>query len=244
MLKRRVLITGASRGIGAELARSFAARGFSVLINYNQSEKKAESLRKEITDKGGSAEIFGCDVSKPEQVKEMMGFAIELFGGLDVLINNAGISHYGLLTEVKDSEWRRLLDVNLGGVFFTTRAALPGMISAKSGCIVNISSVHGILGASCETAYSAVKAGIVGFTKALSREVGLSGIRVNCIAPGVINTDMNSAFSGAELEAMKERTSLNALGHPSDVASAALFLASDEARYITGQVLAVDGGWL
>ncbi|MDR3293509.1 MAG: SDR family oxidoreductase [Clostridiales bacterium] len=242
MTKKTVLITGASRGIGAELARVFAQGGYNVVINYFKNKELAEALLRKITEGGGTAEIFPCDIADSQAVNEMVGFTLKRFGRLDVLINNAGISSSGLITDMSDAEWKRLIDVNLSGVFYGTRAVLPRMISEKSGVIINISSIWGIAGASCEVAYSAAKAAVIGFTKALAKEVGLSGVRVNCIAPGVIETDMLNGFTPTDLNALKEQTALDRLGTPADIAQTALFLASDGASYITGQIIAVDGG--
>jgi 3-oxoacyl-[acyl-carrier protein] reductase len=254
---KTALITGASRGIGAACAELFAENGYNVIINYNESKVEAEKLRDKITIKArascemqadktegkiyGNAEIFQCDVSDAERVREMTDFAEARYRSVDVLINNAGISAFGLFTDLTDGELQRLFSVNVFGAMNAARAVLPRMISKKSGRIINISSVFGISGASCEVAYSASKAAIIGFTRALSREVGRSGVRVNCIAPGVIQTDMNGRLSKKELDELAERTSLNSLGTPRDVAGTALFLAS-AAEYITGQVISVDGG--
>ncbi|MDR1906095.1 MAG: SDR family oxidoreductase [Clostridiales bacterium] len=243
-MKKTVLITGASRGIGASTAEAFAADGYSVIINYNKSKEKAEAVKAKILSGGGSAEIFKCDVSDEKRVREMTAFAMECYGSVDVLVNNAGIAHYGLFTDLKSAEWKRLCDVNITGALNASKAALEYMIPKKSGNIINISSVWGVSGASCEVAYSTVKAAVIGFTKALSKELGLSGIRVNCIAPGVIDTDMNKNLTEDEISFLKSRTSLNAVGIPSDIAKTALFLASEDARYITGQVITVDGGFI
>ncbi|MDR3262803.1 MAG: 3-oxoacyl-ACP reductase FabG [Clostridiales bacterium] len=242
--KKTVLVTGASRGIGREIARVFSLNGYNVIINYYKSKDLAESLKSEIKTSGGEAEIFCCDVADENAVKQMTAFALKRFGGIDVLVNNAGIALCGLITDVGGEEWKRLIDVNVTGVFNTVKAVLPDMISKRKGNIINVSSVWGITGASCEAAYSASKAAVIGFTKALSREVGLSGIRVNCIAPGVVDTDMNAALTAADIAALKEKTPLNRIGSPRNIADAALFLASDGASFITGQVIAVDGGFI
>lgn len=229
---RDVLITGASRGIGAAAARAFAKRGDRVIINYNKSEEAAKKLAAEL---GGRA--VRADVSNSAEVAAMFSEA----GSVDILINNAGISGFYMLDAMTDEEWRRIIDVNLSGAFYCTRAALPQMIARKSGAIVNVSSMWGVCGASCEAAYSAAKAGLIGLTKALAKEVGPSGIRVNCIAPGVIDTDMNSALGSDTVTALCEETPLGRVGSPEEIADAIVFLA-DENSFITGQVLSPNGG--
>ncbi|MDR1940508.1 MAG: SDR family oxidoreductase [Clostridiales bacterium] len=241
-MKKTALITGASRGIGAGIARLFAKEGYRVVINYYKSGDAAEAVKREIISEGGEADVFCCDVADCSGVEQMVGFAKRRFGAVDVLVNNAGVALFGLVTDTTEEERRRVTDVNLHGVFNTSKAVLPDMVSRKSGVIINISSIFGLSGASCETVYSATKGAVISFSKALSREVGPSGIRVNCIAPGVISTDMNKSLTPADLAELKERTSLNAVGEPCDIAAAALFLAGDGAKYITGQVITVDGG--
>lgn len=191
---------------------------------------------------GCDAFTVQADVADADAVRRMFDDVSDRFGSLDVLVNNAGVALVKLLTDMTDDEWRRLIDTNLSGVFYCCRAALPAMIRAHSGSIINIASMWGEVGASCEAAYSATKAGVIGLTKALAKEVGLSGVRVNAVSPGVIMTDMMADFSANDLATLKEEIPLNTLGTPADVASAVLFLASDEARYITGQVLSVNGG--
>ena len=237
-----VLITGASRGIGAACARAFARAGYRVAVHYGRSEEKAKALCEELSVMGCEAFAVQADVSDADAVRRMFGVVCERFGTLDVLVNNAGAALVKLLTDTTDDEWRRVLDTNLSGVFYCCREALPAMIRAHSGCIVNIASMWGEVGASCEAVYSASKAGVIGLTKALAKEVGLSGVRVNAVSPGVIMTDMMADFGEEDLNALKDEIPLNSLGTPEDVASAVLFLASKEARYITGQVLSVNGG--
>ena len=229
---RTVLITGASRGIGAEIAKSFAALGDKVIINYHKSKEKAEALAKKLNG------IAICaDVSDPEQVKEMF-LKVDR---VDILINNAGIAlPIDVITSVSDESWNKVIGTNLSSVFYCTRAVLPQMINRKSGIIINISSMWGQSGASCEVAYSASKAGVIGFTKALAKEVGPSNIRVNCVAPGAIDTDMNSALDETALKELCDETPLGKIGLASDVAKAVLALCDNE--FITGQVLSVNGG--
>ncbi|WP_405342868.1 elongation factor P 5-aminopentanone reductase [Ruminococcus sp.] len=237
-----VLITGASRGIGAQCALAFAKAGCDVALNYCRSEEKALALIKEIQALGVRACAVRADVAESVQVKKMFEEIRTELGTVDVLVNNAGIAHVGLLTDMTDDEWRRLIDTDLSGTFYCCREALPDMIRAHSGVIVNIASMWGEVGASCEAAYSAAKAGVIGLTKALAKEVGPSGVRVNAVSPGVVMTDMMAGFSDEDVAALKEETPLIQLGTPENIADAVLFLASEKARFITGQVLSVNGG--
>jgi len=237
---KTALVTGASRGIGAAAAREFAAAGYDVIINYNKSEAAAESLLGEIRAKGQSASAVKADVSARAEVLHMFGQT----GGVDVLINNAGIAQQKLFTDITEQEWDRIFNVNMKGMFNCAQAYLPYMINQKHGEIINVSSVWGISGASCEVHYSASKAAVIGFTKALAKETGPSGIRVNCVAPGVIDTDMNARLSEQARAALREETPLGVIGKPEDISALMLFLASDKADFITGQVIGVDGGFL
>ena len=237
-----VLITGASRGIGAACARAFAQAGFNVAVNYNRSKENAESLARELRDLGVSAVAVQADVSDSASVRGMFDYVKANLGSVDVLVNNAGISHVGLLTEMTDGDWDTLLHTNLSSVFYCCKAALPDMIRAHSGVIVNVASMWGEVGASCEAAYSASKAGVIGLTKALAKEVGPSGIRVNAVSPGVVMTDMMKGFSAEDVAALRDEAPLMTLGAPEDIAEAVLYLSSDKARFITGQVLSVNGG--
>lgn len=242
-MNKTVLITGASRGIGAETARLFAKNGCNVIINYNQSRKEAEQLLFEISGSGGNARLLKCDVSDSSDVKNSAKQAESMFGDIDVLINNAGIAQQKLFCDITDDDYKRIMGVNLDSVFYVTRAYLPGMIKRKSGRIINIASVWGQTGASCEVHYSAAKAGVIGLTKALAKEVAPCNITVNCIAPGVIKTDMIKGFDNDSLDALINETPLGALGTPLDVANTALFLAGGGASFITGQIISVDGGF-
>ena len=236
---KTVLITGAARGIGAAAAERFAEAGYQVVINYLHSAEKAEALAARWS---GRALAVQADVADPAQVDAMFAAAEKTFGRVDVLVCNAGIAAQKLFTDVTDEEWRRMLDVHLSGAFYCCRRALPRMIRQKWGRILTVSSMWGQVGGSCEAAYSAAKAGLIGLTKALAREEGPSGVTVNCVAPGVIDTDMMAAFSAEDKEALAQETPLGALGTPKQVAGALVFLAGDGAGYITGQVLGVNGG--
>lgn len=238
-----VLITGASRGIGAATARLFAREGWAVGVNYCASRKAAEDLVAEIRAQGGCAAALGGDVSDPEQAKELIAAAQRELGELDALVCNAGVAlPQQLLTDTTDEQWRRVMGVDLDGVFYTVRAAIPGMVRRQKGSIVTVSSMWGVTGGSCEVAYSAAKAGVIGLTRALAKELGPSHIRVNCVAPGVIDTEMNGALDQESLDVLAEETPLGRIGSGEDVARSILFLAGEGASFITGQVLQTNGG--
>jgi len=236
---KTVLITGASRGIGAAAAREFAKSGFRVILNYNKSAAQAEALADEI---GGIA--IKADVGSPAEVGQMMSRIDSEFGGADVIVNNAGISRFNLLTDTSEEEWQEVINVNLNGAYRVLHSGVKSMVRKQSGCIINISSMWGQVGSSCEAAYSASKAGLIGLTKALAKELGPSNIRVNCIAPGVIDTDMNNALSDEVIVELKNETPLMRLGTPEDIARIAVFLASDAAGFITGQIIGASGGFV
>jgi len=240
--KRTVLITGASRGIGAATARAFAREGYNVAINYCSSFDSALKLKNEITLGGGLAEIYRADVSDNDAVEAMVRAVQEDFGRIDVLVNNAGIAGQKLLFDITVEEWDRMFAVNMTGVFLCSKHAARQMVSRKSGKIINISSIWGMTGASCEVHYSASKAAVIGFTKALARELGPSNIQVNCVAPGVIDTEMNSSLNEEDMLSLKYATPLERIGTPEEVAETVLFLASPKADFITGQVLSPNGG--
>lgn len=233
---RRVLVTGGTRGIGRAVAEAFLQRGDRVLFLYRKSEERAEELRQL------GAVGYRCDLSDLSALKETCKRILAEEGSVQVLVNNAGIAQFSLLHEVTDEMWEAVRSVNYDAPFYLTRAFLPGMIRQKYGRILNISSMWGQVGASCEVAYSAAKAGVIGFTKALAKEVGPSGITVNCIAPGVVDTEMNAGLSGDTRKELKEETPLGRLGTPLDVAKACIFLSSEDGAFITGQVLGVNGG--
>ena len=239
-----VLITGASRGIGAACAAAFGKAGFDVAVNYNHSKDKAETVAAELRQLGVRSCAVRADVSDSAQVSAMFDAVRLELGAVDVLVNNAGIAMYGLLTDMSDSDWDRMISSDLSSVFYCCRAALPDMIRSHAGVIINIASMWGEVGASCEAAYSAAKAGVIGLTKALAKEVAPSGVRVNAVSPGVVMTDMMSGFTEEDISALRADIPLGTLGKPEDIARAVLYLASDEARYITGQVLSVNGGMI
>lgn len=232
-----VLVTGGSRGIGEAVVRAFAAKGCRVAVGYRNSRERAEALAREV---GGIA--VGCHVGDPLQVEKMVDNVLENFCQLDILVCNAGVAWQGLLTDMTPRQWREVMETDLDGVFYCCRAVLPHFIKRKAGKIVTLSSMWGQVGASCEVAYSAAKAGVIGFTKALAQEVAPSGITVNCVAPGFISTDMNAALPPEAAEAIRQETPLGRLGTPEDVAAAVVFLASRDADFLTGQVISPNGG--
>jgi 3-oxoacyl-[acyl-carrier protein] reductase len=241
--RETVLITGASRGIGAATARAFAQAGYQVAVNYCASRDAALALCQELNNAfPGCAYPVQGDVGDSAQAAEVVAQTEAHFGKIDVLVCNAGISRPNLFTDVTDEEWRELFRVNVDGVFYPCRAALRGMIHRKAGRIITLSSMWGITGGSCEVGYSATKAAVIGLTRALAKEVGPSGITVNCVAPGVINTEMNGNLDEDTMDALRQETPLERIGQPEDVAKAILYLASPGAAFVTGQVLPVDGG--
>lgn len=232
---KNVLITGASRGIGKACAEKFLENGFRVFANYNKNEP-TELLKK-------GAFLYKADVSRIFEVKKMIKDINENYGGVDILINNAGAAlPQKVLCDVSEEEFDLIFNVNIKGMFNVTKEALPSMINKKSGSIINISSIWGLVGGSCEVIYSASKSAIIGFTKALAKEVGLSGIRVNAIAPGVIDTDMNKHLTEEDFSYLTEETPLQRIGSAKDVANAVLFLAEENSSFITGEVINISGG--
>lgn len=233
-----ILVTGASRGIGREIAKNLAQKGNNVIANYNKSEEQAQTLQKE----NHNIDIYKADVSKREEVKKMVEYAINKYGKIDVLINNAGISENKLFTDVTDDDWQKVINTNLYSAFCVTQEVLPNMLHYKKGCIINISSVWGMVGASCETVYSVAKAGIDGMTKSLAKELGPSNIRVNSIAPGIIETDMNKKLSQKDIDNIKNEIPLERIGKTIDISKCVEWLIDD--KYTTGQVISINGGWV
>lgn len=238
---KTVLITGASRGIGAEIARAFYKdkNNYNIIINYNKSKKEAKKLADEIDGFAVKA-----DIGSTLEVSDMFDKIEQRYGGVDILVNNAGISQFNMFMDISEEEWLEMININLNGAYRTTQYAIGNMIGKHNGCIINISSMWGVVGSSCEVAYSTAKAGLIGMTKALAKELGLSNIRVNCIAPGVIDTDMNSELDNETFDGLIEMTPLMRLGKPSDIAKCACFLAGEGGEFITGQVIGVNGGFV
>ena len=243
MLRDKVaLVTGGSRGIGRAIVLSLAKEGAKVLINYKGNEKAAMETLEEVKKIGAEGEIFKADVSVEEEVEKMFNFLLEKWGRLDILVNNAGITKDNLLIRMKNEEWDQVINTNLKGVFYCTRAAVKIMLKQRYGRIINVSSVIGLRGNIGQANYAAAKAGIIGFTKAVAREVASRGITVNAVAPGFILTDMTEVLSEEMKKKVLEEIPMGRFGNPEDVANAVKFLASDDASYITGIVLSIDGG--
>lgn len=241
-MKKIILITGASRGIGRDIAKTLAKNSNNMVIaNYNKSEKEAIELKENLKNDGINIEIIKADVSKRNEAKEMVQEVLNKYGKIDVLINNAGISQYKLFNDITDEEWDNIINTNLKSAFMVTQEAVRNMINNKEGCIINISSIWGVAGASMEVAYSTSKAGLIGLTKSLAKELGPSNIRVNAIAPGIINTGMNNRFSKDELQSIKDEIPLEKIGNTADITKCVKWLIEDS--YTTGQVISINGGW-
>lgn len=243
MYKKTVLITGSSRGIGRACALSFSQAGYHVFINSRASLDQLRETEALIQKDGGSCTALPGDVSDPDQVRLMFREIQSVCRGVDVLVNNAGIAHFGLLSDLSDGDWRRIIDTNLSSAFYCCREAIPYMVSQKSGSIINISSMWGTAGASCEVAYSASKAGIHGLTKALAKELAPSNIRVNAVACGVIDTEMNARLDSLERQALMDEIPAGRFGTPEEAAALVLQLAHSPS-YLTGQIIGIDGGFL
>lgn len=239
-----MLITGASRGIGNATAKIFAENKYNVIINYLNSDFQAKELEQEIKDMGVEAIAYKADVTKLNKVKDMIDDCMLKFGSIDAVVNNAGVSQQKLFTEISETEWDNMFAVHVKGAYNVCKCILPYMIGKKQGKIINVSSIWGITGASCEVHYSAAKAALIGFTKALAKEVGPSNIQVNCVAPGVVDTDMNAELNEEDLKALMEQTPLMRIGKPEEIAYAIYYLASSQADFITGQVLSPNGGFV
>ena len=236
---KTVLITGGSRGIGRETVRTFSKNGYNVAFTYKSSREEADALAKET----GALAIM-ADSSNEADVISAVNRTIDAYGRIDCLVNNAAISSFSLFTDITLEDWNNMLGVNLTGAFLYSKYVIPDMLKRKAGRIINISSMWGLVGSSCEVHYSTAKAGLIGMTKALAKELGPSGITVNAVAPGVINTDMNAALSVEDREALINDTPLMRIGEPSDIAEAILFLADDKASFITGEVINISGGYV
>ena len=241
-MRKIALITGGSRGIGAACVRAFAEDGYAVAFLYNNSGDKAEALVQTLRAEGWDVSAWQCDVADAAQVQSVIAGILRTYRRIDALVNCAGIAHIGLFTDMTEDEWDRLFAVNVRSAFSVTKVVLPGMISHQRGTIVNVSSMWGEVGASCEVAYSATKAALIGLTKALAKEVGPSGVRVNCVTPGVIDTDMNAQLTDEDRAQLADETPLGRIGTAEEVANTILFLCGESSSFITGQVLGVSGG--
>lgn len=239
-MEKIVLVTGASRGIGRNIAYNLALDGYKVIANYNNSEKEAKDLQQELKNKNIKIDIFKADVSRKQEVENLVNFVIEKYNKIDVLINNAGIAEEKLFTDITEEDFDKMMKVNLYSVFYTTQEAVKNMLKVHNGIIINISSIYGLTGGSCEVHYSMAKAGIDGMTKALAKELGPSNIRINSIAPGAIDTDMNKNLTEEDWKVVEEETPLNKRGKPIDITRCVKWLIEDE--FTTGQVISPNGG--
>ena len=239
---KTVIVTGGSRGIGAAIVKELAKENYNIVLNYNNSEEAAIKIQNELKELGTNIEIFKADVSKREEVKALVQFTLDKFKNIDVLVNNAGIAQEKPFVDITDEDWEKMIQVNLNSVFYCTQEVLENMIHNKKGCIINISSIWGITGGSCEVHYSVTKAGIDGMTKALAKELAPSNIRVNSIAPGMIDTDMSSDYTEEELKEIKSQIPLGRIGKGVDIARCAKWLIEDD--YTTGQIISPNGGWV
>ena len=241
-MNKVILITGAARGIGRDIAETLAKNPDNIIIaNYNKSEEQAKEMQLKLKKENINIEIIKADVSKRDEVKKMIEEILNKYKKIDVLINNAGISQYKLFNDITDDDWDNIININLKSAFIVSQEVVGNMIQNKSGCIINISSIWGVIGASMEVAYSTSKAGIIGLTKSLAKELGPSNIRVNAIAPGIIDTGMNARFSEDEINSIKEEIPLEKIGKTADVTRCVQWLINDE--YTTGQVISINGGW-
>lgn len=239
---KTILVTGGARGIGRAIVEEFAKEGYNVFFTYNSSESQASELKKILTEKEYNVENFKANIKNEEETKKMIEACIEKYGNIDILVNNAGIAHYSLIQSMELKQWNEVIATNLTSVFLACREVIPHMLKQSKGLIVNISSMWGKTGSSCEVAYSASKAGVDGITKSLAKELGPSNIRVNSIAPGVIDTDMNKSIDKEILENLKQETPLGKIGNASEIAKCIKWLADDE--FTTGQIIGINGGYI
>ncbi|MGN1327210.1 MAG: elongation factor P 5-aminopentanone reductase [Clostridia bacterium] len=242
IVNKVIIITGASRGIGNCIAKILSKKGYTVIANYNKSEKEAIQLKEELKKSGYFIDLFKADVSKRAEVKGLIDFAINKYKRIDCIINNAGIDQIKMFLDITDEDWNTIINNNLNSVFYMCQEALPYMIQKKQGCIINISSIWGQVGASCESSYAVSKAGVDALTKSLAKELGPSNIRVNSIAPGIIDTEMNNNISVEEKSKLIEDIPLQKIGKTVDIAKCVEWLIEDE--YVTGQIIGINGGWL
>ena len=241
IVNKVIVVTGGSRGIGAEIVRELAKEGYIIILNYNKSEICAKGIERELKKQGCFVDIFKADVSKQDEALNLIKYTLDKYKKIDVLVNNAGISQTKLFTDITDEDWINMINNNLNSAFYCTREAVRNMIHNKDGLIINISSIWGITGGSLEVHYSTAKAGLIGFTKALAKELGPSNIRVNAIAPGIIDTDMNKEYSNDEIEYIKSDIPLGKIGKSNSIAKCIKWLIEDE--YTTGEVISINGGW-
>lgn len=241
-MKKIAIVTGASKGIGRQIAKTLAKENIQVIANYNKSEEEILKLKNELEEENIQVDVKKADVSKRKEAKELVEYVLSRYGKIDILINNAGISEYKLFTEETDQDWERVINTNLYSAFVMSQEVIPNMIQNKKGCIINISSVWGMVGGALEVIYSVSKAGMDGLTKALAKELGPSNIRVNSIAPGIIKTSMNSNLSKEEIKQLEEEIPLEKLGNTDDIAKCVKWLIED--NYTTGQVISINGGWI
>lgn len=241
-MKKTVIVTGGSNGIGKCIVEDLSKKEYNVILNYNKSENNAKKIQEELKQKGFEIDIFKADVSKREEVKKLIEYTLKKYKNIDILINNAGISQTKLFTDITDEDWNKMINTNLNSVFYMTQEVILNMIHNKNGCIINISSVWGMVGASCEVHYSVSKAGIDAMTKSLAKELGPSNIRVNSIAPGIIKTDMISNLNEEELKSIEQEIPLEKIGKPENIVKCVNWLIEDE--YTTGQIISVNGGWV
>lgn len=240
-MSKTVIITGGAGGIGAATAELFAKNGYNTVIGYNTSKAEADALCHRLREQDCNVSVFKADVSNPKEAQNLIDFALKTYGGLDVLVNNAGIAQQKLFTDITNEDWDKMIATDLSSVFYCCRAAVPHFVNKKMGSIVNVSSMWGVTGASCEVHYSAAKAGVIGLTKALAKELGPSNIRVNCIAPGAVDTKMNKNIDKTVMDDIAEETPLCRIGTPAEIAESIYFLGND-GGFITGQILGVNGG--
>lgn len=240
-MNKVIIVTGASKGIGKEISKELAKKGNTIIANYNKSEKEIKELQQELEKQNIKIDIYKADVSKRKEAENLVKYTIQKYGKIDVLINNAGISQIKEFTQITDEDWNNMINTNLNSVFYMSQEACHNMIHNKKGCIINISSIWGITGASCEVHYSVSKAGVDALTKALAKELGPSNIRVNSIAPGIINTEMNAHLSEEEKQNIEEEIPLEKIGKAIDIERCVEWLIKDE--YTTGQVISINGGW-
>ncbi len=238
-MKKVIVVTGGTRGIGKAIVYELAKKDVHIILNYKSSDEKAKLIKEDL---GNKVEVFKADISKREEVRNLIKFSLDKFGKIDVLINNAGIAQEKMFIDITEEDWNNMLQTNLTSAFYTIQEVLPNMIHNKSGCIINISSIWGITGASCEVHYSVSKAGIDALTKSLAKELGPSNIRVNSVAPGIIETDMTNDYTEEELEEIKSKIPLEKIGKPEDIAKCVYWLVDD--NYTTGQIISPNGGWI